>query len=93
MSSHQCLAARDGGGLRNDPSAKQIEIDVAAAQDEADSAAREMLRIGEEGRQAGGARTLGHRLLDLEEERDGALDEFGRLLLGLPNNFRELAKR
>ena len=43
-------------------------------QHQADLAAGEMLGMGEQRGEAGGAGALGHRLLDLEQQRDGALD-------------------
>ena len=53
---------------------EQARVDIAAAQHEADLAAGKVLRIGQQRSQAGGTGAFGHRLLDFEEEGDGALD-------------------
>src|SRR5712691_11999586 len=61
QSSHQRLAAGEDGGFRNDPLVEQIEIDIAAAQDQADPLApdlRLVLQSGGESRGAGALRQI-----------------------------------
>src|SRR6202035_3018606 len=58
-SSHHHLAASEGTAFRNDPSTKQIEIDVAAAQDQADPFAAEFRLVLQGGGEGCGARAFG----------------------------------
>ena len=53
---------------------QQPRVDVAAAQHEADGAALEAVAMRADGRQAGRARALHHRLLDVDEQAHGVLD-------------------
>ena len=53
---------------------ENARIDIAAAQDEADLAAAEALRLGQHGGEAGGARAFRHGLLQGEIGVDRALE-------------------
>src|SRR4051794_20206790 len=55
LRSHQHVAASEGCGIRNDPSAKQIEIDIAAAQDQAYPLAADFCLVLQRGGERGSA--------------------------------------
>src|SRR5712671_2739346 len=58
-SSYQHLATNADDGFRHDPSVKQIEIDIAAAQDEADPLAADFLLFLQGGGERRGAGAFG----------------------------------
>ena len=57
---------------------KHAAVDVAAGDRDADALAGEALRMLEERGERGGAGAFGHRLLDLDQRNDRALDGFFR---------------
>src|ERR1700730_9547652 len=73
--SHQHLAAGEGGGFRNDPSVEQIEIDIAAAQDEAYPLAPDFWLFLQGRGESRGAGTLGKimRVCPIGSYRDAYL--------------------
>ena len=66
------------GQLARQHAGQQPRVDVAAAQHEAEGAALEAVRRLQHRGEAGRARALHHRLLDVDQQADSALD----LLLG-----------